>query len=145
MWFNKLSCNISAIPGSSASYLQFHSLSLRHLQLCWVSVTHFVHVNSELQNMVNESVPQTNYNKLWSWTLWTCAKSENCFSPTFKVYSLRLQVQLTIFCWVDKMSRIHVVSFCNLMGTTRARRWKSTTFPVDVTRLSPPPIFEERA
>ena len=43
------------------------------------------------------------------------------------------------------MSRVHVVSFCNLIGTARARRRKSTTFPADVTRFSPPPIFEERA
>ena len=44
------------------------------------------------------------------------------------------------------MSRVHVVSFCNLIGSARARRRKSTTFPADVTRLSPPPrLFEERA
>ena len=42
------------------------------------------------------------------------------------------------------MSRVHVVSFCNLIGTTRARRQKSTTFPMDVTRLSPPPSFLRR-
>ena len=39
------------------------------------------------------------------------------------------------------MSRVHVVSFCNLIGTARARRQKSTTFPADVTRLSPPPVL----
>ena len=43
------------------------------------------------------------------------------------------------------MSRVHVVSFCNLIGAARARHWKSTTFPADVTRLSSPPVFEERA
>ena len=43
------------------------------------------------------------------------------------------------------MPRVHVVSFCNLIGTARARRRKLTTFPADVTRLSPPPVFEERA
>ena len=36
------------------------------------------------------------------------------------------------------MSRVHVVSICNLIGTATARHWKSTTFPTDVTRLSPP-------
>ena len=36
MWFNKLSCNIGTILGSSASCLQFRSSSLRHLQLYWV-------------------------------------------------------------------------------------------------------------
>ena len=36
------------------------------------------------------------------------------------------------------MSHVHVVSFCNLIGTTRARWRKSIAFPVDVTRLSPP-------
>ena len=35
------------------------------------------------------------------------------------------------------MSHVHVVLFCNLIGTARTRRWKSTTFPADVTRLSP--------
>ena len=35
------------------------------------------------------------------------------------------------------MSHVHMVSFCNLIGTARARRRKSTTFPADVTRLSP--------
>ena len=34
-----------------------------------------------------------------------------------------------------------VVSFCNLVGTARAR--KSTTFPTDVTRLSPPFLRRE--
>ena len=42
------------------------------------------------------------------------------------------------------MSRVHVVTFCNLIGTARARRRKSTTFPADVTRLSPPPSFLRR-
>ena len=42
------------------------------------------------------------------------------------------------------MSRVHVVSFCNLIGTARARRRKSTTFPADVTRLSPHPSFLRR-
>ena len=27
--------------------------------------------------------------------------------------------ELTIFCWVDKMSHVHVVLFCNLIGTAR--------------------------
>ena len=40
---------------------------------------------------------------------------------------------------MDKMSRVNMVSFCNLIGTARARRRKSTTFPADVTRISPPP------
>ena len=42
------------------------------------------------------------------------------------------------------MSRVHVVSFCNLIGTARGRRRKSTTFTTDVTRLSPPPLFLRR-
>ena len=44
------------------------------------------------------------------------------------------------------MSRgVHVVLFCNLIGTVSARCQKSTTFLMNVTRLSPPPVFEERA
>ena len=35
------------------------------------------------------------------------------------------------------MSRVHVVSICNLIGTAWVRRRKSTTFPAVVTRLSP--------
>ena len=42
------------------------------------------------------------------------------------------------------MSHVNVVLFCNLIGTARARRRKSTTFPADVTRLSPPPHFLRR-
>ena len=34
------------------------------------------------------------------------------------------------------MSRVHMVSFCDLIGTVRARRQKMATFPADVTRLS---------
>ena len=36
--------------------------------------------------------------------------------------------ELTISCWVDKMSHVHVVSSYNLIGTARASSWKSTTF-----------------
>ena len=49
------------------------------------------------------------------------------------------------------MSHVHVILFCKLIGATIARRWKSTTFPADVTRLcphtrlSPPFIFEDSA
>ena len=39
------------------------------------------------------------------------------------------------------MSHVHMVSSCHLIGTGRARRWKPTTFPTDVTRLSPPPVL----
>ena len=42
------------------------------------------------------------------------------------------------------MSRVHVVSFCNLIGTARARRRKLTTFSADVTRLSPSSVFLSR-
>ena len=42
----------------------------------------------------------------------------------------------------DKMSCVHVVLFCNLIGTDRARRRKSTAFPSDVTRLSPPTFLK---
>ena len=147
MWFifNKLSCSIDTIPGSSASYLQFRSSSLRHPHVVLSSVTHFVHVDSELRSMVSESVPQTNHSKLWSWTLWTCT-SWHIWKLFFNQPSrcslhYRLIFDLTTFCLVDKMSRVHVVSFCNLIGTARARQWKSTTFSVNVTRLSPPPRF----
>ena len=40
---------------------------------------------------------------------------------------------------------VHMVLFRNLFGTTEARCQKSTTLLTDVTRLSPPPILEERA
>ena len=43
------------------------------------------------------------------------------------------------------MSCVHVVLFCNLIGTAKARQWNSTTFPMDVTRLSPPPRFSEES
>ena len=56
------------------------------------------------------------------------------------VHAYKFIFELTIFCWVEKMSRVHVVSFCNLIGTARPRRWKSTTFPPGVNRLSPPPF-----
>jgi len=35
-----------------------------------------------------------------------------------------------------------MVLFCNLIGTTRFRRWKLTAFPANVTRLSPLPRRE---
>ena len=41
------------------------------------------------------------------------------------------------------MSCVNVVLFCNLIGTTRARCRKSTTFPTDFTRLSPPPFLRK--
>ena len=44
---------------------------------------------------------------------------------------------MTILCWVDEMSRVHVVSFYHLISTARARCWEVDTFS--------PPIFEERA
>ena len=40
-----------------------------------------------------------------------------------------------------KCSRVHVVLFCNLIGSARSRRRKSTAFHANVTRLSPPPVF----
>ena len=54
---------------------------------------------------------------------------------------------LQFFCWVENMSRVHMVSFCTPIGTTRPRQQKSKTFPADVTGLSPLllPVFEERA
>ena len=61
------------------------------------------------------------------------------------VYAYKFIFELVIFCWLHKMSRLHVVLFCNLIGTARPRWQKLTTFPVDVTRFSPPPIFEEKA
>ena len=45
----------------------------------------------------------------------------------------------------ERTKCVHVVSFCNLIGTARARRRKSTNFPADVTTLSLPSISEERA
>ena len=39
---------------------------------------------------------------------------------------------------------VHMVSFCNLIGAARPRQRKSTTFPPDVTRLSPPLPFLRR-
>ena len=41
------------------------------------------------------------------------------------------------------MSHVHVVSICNQICTARTRCWKSTTFPADVTRLSPPFLRRE--
>ena len=42
------------------------------------------------------------------------------------------------------MSHVHVVLFCDLIGTTKARRQKSTAFPPDVARLSPPPFLRRK-
>ena len=93
-----------------------------------------------------EQVSPTNQlQQLWSRTLWTCAFSvhpKTVFHQPLRC-SLRLPVHFWVnnFCWVDKMSRAHVVSFCNLIGIARARGRKSTAFPADVTRLSPPHVF----
>ena len=40
-----------------------------------------------------------------------------------------------------KCARVHVVLFCNLIGSARSRRRKSTAFYANVSRLSPPPVF----
>ena len=43
-------------------------------------------------------------------------------------YTGKFIFELTIFCWIDKMSLVHIASFCNLIGTTTARCWKLTNF-----------------
>ena len=99
--------------------------------------------------MVSESVPQSTTAKfdLGLSGLASLLHIRKLFFTNLQgvVHAYKLSFELTIFCWVDKMSCVHVVSFYNLIGTARPRRRKSTTFPPDVTRLSPPPIFEERA
>ena len=149
MWFNKLECNISSIPGSSTNYLHFVPclqgiLSSVEFQdtLCtcklgapidvqWVSWSH---------------KPTTaNFDFGLSGTFHT---SKKLFFTALRgiVYTYKFIFELTIFCWVDKVSRVHMVSFCDLIGTTRARCRKLTTFPADSTRLSPPPsLWWERA
>ena len=58
MWFN---IRTTCIPGSSADYLQFHSLSLVHPQLCWLSfVTHSSDLNSELRSTYDEWTSRAN-------------------------------------------------------------------------------------
>ena len=73
--------------------------------------------------------------------------------PNFQcvVCAYKLIFKLTIFaewaiCRMYTWQFVHsVVSFCKLIDTTRARHRKSTTFSMDVTGLSPPPFFKERA
>ena len=95
MWFNKLSCNVDTIPGSSTSYLQFYFSSSRHLQLCWVLQETLILNSLELRLSAHPKLFFTNLSKC----------------------SLRLQVHFR----VDKMSCVHVVLFCNLIGTARPR------------------------
>ena len=41
------------------------------------------------------------------------------------------------FCQLGELSPVHVILFCNLIGTARFRHWESTTSPANVTRHSP--------
>ena len=116
------------------------------------SMTHFVHVNSELQSMVNESVPQTNYSELWSWTLWTCTSSthpQTVFHQPLKC-SLRLQVHFRVDNFFAEWTKCCVYTWFRSaiwLVPPEPRQQKSTTFPADVTRLSQPPggVFEKRS
>ena len=104
MWFNKLPCNISTIPGSSASYLQLRSSSSRHPQRCWV-------------------LWHTLYVKTWSCEVWWTSQSrkpttvnfdlgisglaplphlQNLFFINFRdaVCAYKFIFELTIYCWV---------------------------------------------
>ena len=56
---------------------------------------HFVHVNLELQSRVSELVPQTNYSKLWSWTLLHIQKL--FFTNLLGVHAYKFIFELTIF------------------------------------------------
>ena len=112
------------------------------------SGTHFVQVTLELQLMYGEWVGPANELQrtsiLDSLDLRPFLTSKNwVFFTTLRgvVYTYKFIFKLTIFYWLDKMSRVYMVLFCKLIGSTRARGWKSTTFPADVTRLSPPPSF----
>ena len=144
-----MSCHaISVLYPVAAQAIYNFDPHLRGICSC-IELMHFVRINSELQSMVSESVPQpTTAN--FDLGLSGLASLPHIWKVFFTnlwgvVYAYKFIFELTIFCWVDKMSRVHVVSFCNLIGTTRPRRRKSKTFPPDVTRLSPPPVFEERA
>ena len=65
--------------------------------------------------------------------------SENCFSPIFEDF------ELTIFCWIFKMPYVHMVSFCTVIGTSRARVPEVDNFSSGCYQaLSPPhPFWEE--
>ena len=140
MWVTKLPCNIDIVLDSSAAIYNFtlcprgicNSIELRD--------THFVLV---LWCMVNKLVPQTNsyYSKLRSWTIWTCAPSahlKNSF-PQLSRCSLRVEVHFRVNIFSHS-----VVLYCKLIGTTRARHRKLTSFPTDVASLSLLPFFLRR-
>ena len=114
--------------------------------------------------MVSESLPQTNYSELRSWTLWTCAPSAHSKTVFHQPSRCSLQVHFRVdnFLLSGQNVTCTRVSFCNLIGTAKTRRRKSTTFTADVTRLSlvprllepgyeanhalsSPLVFEERA
>ena len=110
------------------------------------SVTHFKRVNSELQSMVIPTILQ------WILILDSldlcpfCKFKKKGFHLLLRCQSVLINffLKLTSPCWVNKMSYINFLSWSNLIGTARIRRLKSTTFSVDVTRLCPPPVFEDR-
>ena len=78
-------------------------------------------------------------------SLWTCISSVHPKTFFYQPWSSFLS--WPIFCWIFKMSYVHMVSFCTVIGTSRARCQKLTTFPLDVTRLSllTTYFFDERA
>ena len=66
--------------------------------------------------MVSELVPQTNYNKLWSWTLWTCSSS----SPTLVAWKIFIKTWIIHYSpriWrkthrLRMQFGVHSLSFC---------------------------------
>ena len=132
MWSSKQPCNISTISSSSASYLQLCSSS-------WSSVE-FRHT------LFTSKLGAAKYdewaglvNKLqWALLLDTLNVSTDCPSKVGeKQFSVVRKWHKSIQVVNFSLSHVHVVSFCNLIDTTRAWCQKLTKFSADVTRLFP--------
>ena len=119
------------------------SSSLKHPQLCWVPWhTLSCKLRAAKYGGWVSPINQLQQTLILDSGLAPLPHTQNLFfTIQGVVHAYKFIFKLTILCWMDKMSRVHMVSFCNLIGTARARCRKSTTFPMDVTRLSPPPCF----
>ena len=141
MCFNKLPCNISmSVSSKSTSHLQLCSSFSRHLQFHWV-LWHFILWASQPHKLI----PLNFALKFFGNAHAHLPHFQNLlFTSTWGVVcTYKFILELTDPCWVEKMSRVHLFSFCNLIATTRCRHQKLTNFSHEW--LSPPSIWEETA
>ena len=119
MWFNKMLYNISTIPGSSASYLQFCSSSSRHLQVVLSSVTHFYICKLRAAKYGEQISPTNQLQQLWSRTVRTCASSAH---P--KTVILSTQQKLSTQKWTGKR-KLHLEGWwkCHVYTWFRSAIW----------------------